>query len=135
MPKKVKAGKNNKSKNDFKEKRKLIEADLDGQVYGIIQKALGNRFFEVNCLDSKIRRCKARSKRLKINTQECVIISLRDFDNNSGDIIYKYEPDEVRQLQRQGLLPSNESMGNIRETSLDTLNQEENDVGFDFSEI
>lgn len=134
MPKKVKAGKNNKSKNDFNEKRKLIEADLDGQVYGIIQKALGNRFFEVNCLDNKIRRCKARSKRLKINTQECVIISLRDFDDTTGDIIYKYEADEVRQLQRLGLLPSNETIGNIREND-GNQEEEENDGGFDFDAI
>ena len=42
MPKKKK-GKNKKNSHVNVEKRKLLEADLDGQVYGILDKALGSR--------------------------------------------------------------------------------------------
>ena len=108
MPKKKKCGKNSKNKNLISEKRKIIESDLDGQVYGIIEKATGGRYFSVNCLDNKVRRCKARSKRVRITAGDCVIIALRDFDDGNGDIIHKYNLDEVRQLQKIGALPSSE---------------------------
>jgi translation initiation factor 1A len=130
MPKKVKARKNAKNKpND--EKRNLIEADLDNQVYGTIEKALGSRFFEVNCLDNKKRRCKVRNKRMKIKVTDTVIISLREFDDNNADIIYKYEDDEVRVLQKKGIIPENVSVNMNGEIEIDS----EDDVVFDFDDI
>jgi translation initiation factor 1A len=111
MPKKQKAGKNKKSAGANFEKRKMVEADLDGQVYGIVEKALGDRFFTVNCLDNLPRRCKVRQKRMKVIVGDCVIVSLRDYDDSNADIIYKYEPYEVRQLQKDGILPDSEVIG------------------------
>ena len=118
MPKKQKAGKNKKNINDHVEKRKLLEADLDGQVYGILEKALGNRFFDVNCMDNKKRRCKVRQKRLKVKQGDCVIVSLRMFDDNNADIIYKYDAEEVRTLQKMGILPSSDVIGIINDDDL-----------------
>ena len=80
MPKKNKAAKNTKTKNISQEKRNLIEPDLNCQVFGILTKTLGSRFFDVNCLDGKQRRCKVRSKRLKVKQDDVVIVSLREFD-------------------------------------------------------
>lgn len=111
MPNKKKRGKNSKNKNLIVEKRKLLEADLDGQVYGFVDKATGCGYFTVNCIDNTIRRCKARNKRLRISAGDCVIIALRDFDDVNGDIIYKYNSDEVRQLQKIGALPDREVIG------------------------
>ena len=118
MPKKQKAGKNTKNSNSITEKTKakILEADLDGQVYGIVEKALGDLFFNVNCLDNKTRRCKARykvgRKRIKISQGDYVIVALRNFDDDNADIIYKYEPSDVRQLQKDGILPkSNDEEG------------------------
>jgi initiation factor 1A len=128
MPKKKKCGKNTKSKGSNVEKRKLVEADLDGQVYGFLEKALGDRFFTVNCTDNTIRRCKVRQKRMKCVVGHCVIISLRNFDDNNGDIIYKYDEEEVRLLRKAGILPSVEAMGT-------TIVDEEEDDGFDFENI
>jgi len=129
MPKKKKAGKNTKSFGVATEKRKLIEADVDGQVYGILEKALGCGFFEVNCLDDVKRRCKARSKRLKVNSGDYVIVSIREFDDKTSDIIYKYEDDEVRKLQNLGILPS-DVQENIEENELENAKKE-----FDFNNI
>ena len=106
MPKKKKAGKNKKNSNSNVEKRQLLLADLDGQVYGFIEKALGSCFFSVNCLDNMKRRCKARSRRMRVSAGDCVIIAMREFDDNNADIIYKYDADEVRQLQKMGILPN-----------------------------
>ena len=130
MPQKKK-GKNTKSKGSNIEKRKLIEADLDGQVYGILEKALGSRFFTVNCLDNMKRRCKVRQKRMKCNEGDCVIISLRDFDDQNADIIYKYDDSEFRQLQKMGVLPDSNAIGSNKDPELDELDE----VGFDFDDI
>ena len=132
MPKKQKAGKNKKSSNMNAEKRKLIEADLDGQVYGIIEKVLGDRFFTVNCLDNTKRRCKVRQKRMKVKDGDCVIVALREFDDNNADIIYKYDSAEVRQLQKDGILPNSEVIGVFNDEDKE---KENDDDGFDFEDI
>jgi translation initiation factor 1A len=132
MPKKQKAGKNKKSSNMNAEKRKLIEADLDGQVYGIIEKVLGDRFFTVNCLDNTKRRCKVRQKRMKVKDGDCVIVALREFDDNNADIIYKYDSSEVRQLQKDGILPNSEVIGVFNDEDKE---KENDDDGFDFEDI
>lgn len=130
MPKKKKAGKNTKSKNVIEVKRDLIVPDLNCQVFGILTKILGCRFFDVNCLDGKQRRCKVRSKRLRINQDDVVIVSLRPFDDKNADIIYKYNSEEVRELQRIGSLPNTESLG----IKLDD-NKIDDDCAFDFEDI
>ena len=132
MPKKKKAGKNTKSTGNIVEKRKIIEADLDGQVYGIVEKCLGCRFFEVNCLDNTKRRCKARQKRLKVQAGDCVIVSIRAFDDKNADIIYKYDADEVRQLQKSSILPSSDVIATIKDNDND---QYDDDGGFSFENI
>jgi translation initiation factor 1A len=129
MPKKKKAGKNTKSKGANIEKRKLIEADLDGQVYGIIEKALGSRFFSVNCLDNTKRRCKVRKKRMRCAVGDCVIISLRDFDEDNADVIYRYDAEEVRKLQKMGVLPDANVIGAFND------DEEDEDDGFTFEDI
>lgn len=130
MPNKKKAGKNTKSKNVVEVKRDLIEPDISSQVFGILTKTLGSRFFDVNCLDGKQRRCKVRNKRLRVKQDDVVIISLREFDDKNADIIYKYNSEEVRELQSIGSLPSGESLG----IKLDE-NDIEDDCAFDFENI
>jgi len=132
MPKKKKAGKNQKNNNGPVEKRKLIEADLNGQVYGILEKALGNRFFDVNCMDNTKRRCKVRKKRMKVKCGDCVIISLRNFDDKNADVIYKYDAEEVRALQKKGILPGSDVIGVIKDDGDD---DSEDELGFTFDDI
>lgn len=131
MPKKKKCGKNTKSKSTNIEKRKLLEADLDGQVYGIVDKALGNRFFSVNCLDNVVRRCRVRTKRMRINAGDCIIVALRDFDDDNADIIHKYDAEEVRALQKMGAIPGSDVIGAFNDE--DENNNE--DDGFVFEDI
>lgn len=135
MPKKKKGGKNTKASGIATEKRKLLEADVDGQVYGILEKALGCGFFEVNCFDHIKRRCKARSKRMKVTSGDYVIVSIREFDEKTSDIIYKYDSDEVRKLQKLGILPSEPS--DIQEDDLEQKQNELENVKqeFDFNNI
>lgn len=130
MPKKNKAAKNTKSNTSgIVEKRELIEADLDGQVYGIIERVLGGCYFDVNCLDAKKRRCKVRNKRLKLQVRDCVIVALREFEEKTGDIIYKYNSDEVRELQKKGVIC------NLEVSDCTANNNESDDEAFIFENI
>ena len=103
MPKKIKSRKNRKNKQDKDYKRKLELAD-DEQVYGIVEKALGNCYFNVRCSDGKTRRCKVRSRRLRIKLNNYLIISLRDFDDKNADIIHRYDNEEIIELKKLGKL-------------------------------
>lgn len=111
-------------------KRKLEYADLEGQVYGVIEKILGNRFFDVKCLDNKMRRCKVRKKRMKIKQDDVVIVSLREFDDINADIVHRYDSEEVRSLQKEGILPSKDFV-NVSEDVVDEVD----DGGFIFEDI
>ena len=114
MPKKAKAKKNSKNnKNVSDEKRKLLIPDSDGQTLGFVEKALGCRFFNVSCVDGKQRRCKVRSKRLRISINDLTLVSLRDFDDKNADIIHRYAKDEAREFVKMGLLPSDSSLETI----------------------
>lgn len=132
MSKNKKAGKNRKTKGDLQEKRDLVEPDLNCQVFGVIEKALGSRFFDVRCLDGEMRRCKIRKKRMKVKKDDVVIVSLREFDDKNADIIYRYDTEEVRELQRNESLPSTESMGLPKESK---ENENDNDCAFEFDDI
>lgn len=130
MPKKKKAGKNKKNNsNVMEEKRAIICPDENGQIYGFLEKALGSRFFDVQCLDGKKRRCKVRKKRMKVKQGDCCIISLRDFDDKNADIVYRYNSDEVLELRRRGELPSD--MG----VSSGLASDDNEEDAFDFENI
>jgi translation initiation factor 1A len=127
MPKKKKCGKNTKNKGSNVEQRKLVEADTDGQLYGFVEKALGDKYFTVNCVDNVIRRCRVRTKRMRINAGDCIIVALRDYDDGNADIIYKYKSDEVRSLQKMGLIPDSNAIGGaFKENQM--IQEEEEDV-------
>ena len=126
MPKNMKKKKNTKNKTN-PVKRAIVLISDDSQVYGIVEKPLGDRYFNVRCLDNKERRCRVRSKRMRIKPEDMVIISLRDFDDKNADIIHRYNHEEVLELQQKGILPKVECLG--------SLNPVEEIVAFNFEEI
>ena len=109
--------------------KELLKADVNGQLYGKITKLLGSCHFEVLCTDEKTRRCKIRGsirKRCRIKLEDFVIVALREFDDTTGDIIHKYSSDEVRSLQKEKEIPSN--------NEFDVKSEDENnDVEIDFN--
>ena len=130
MPKKDKRCKNNHSGQNSKE---LILAEEDnGQTYGNVVKALGSRRFDVQCQDGVLRKCQVRgSMRNKkyVNVGDAVIVSLRDFQDDKGDIVHVYNGEEVRVLK------------NINQIKMDIkINKEsgeseDDENGFDFESI
>mmetsp|Transcript_42115 Transcript_42115/g.37327 ORF Transcript_42115/g.37327 Transcript_42115/m.37327 type:complete len:135 (+) Transcript_42115:108-512(+) len=101
-------GKNNNEQN----KRELILKEA-GQEYAQVVKMLGNGRLEAFCFDGKLRKCHIRGKMQKkvwINKDDIILISLRNFQDDKGDVIHKYMPDEVQELKKKNQLPSKASL-------------------------
>lgn len=90
------------------EKRELVLKD-EGQEYAQVTKMLGNGRLTANCFDGKERMCHIRGKMIKriwINLNDVILISLRDFQDDKADVIMKYSEDEARALKANGHLPN-----------------------------
>lgn len=69
-------------------------------------------------------------KKVWINQGDIILLSLRDFQDNKGDVILKYTADEARALKSYGELPEH---AKINET--DTFGQgDDNEGGFEFGD-
>lgn len=142
MPKnKGKGGKNRKKgKNDIvTNKRELLFAE-DEQIYGLVTKKLGNCNLEVECSDDIKRIGHIRGsmrKKVWIDLQHTVLLSLRNFQDNIADIIHVYDSDEVRMLKTYEELPDKWGNNNIRfDDSQDDNNVPPDDeIFFDIDEI
>jgi len=133
MPKnKGKGGKNRRrGKNESEDKREL-QTKIVGQEYGQVTRMLGNGRLECYCFDGKNRMCHIRGKMRKrewVNQGDIVLIGLREYQDDKGDIILKFQADEARALKSKGLLP--------RETKIEDGDDNRNrveDFGFEFTD-
>ncbi|KAK6068497.1 translation initiation factor eIF-1A [Seiridium cupressi] len=135
MPKnKGKGGKNRrrgKNEND-NEKRELVFKD-EGQEYAQVTKMLGNGRLETLCFDGTKRLGHIRGKLRKkvwINQGDIILLSLRDYQDEKGDVIMKYTADEARSLKAYGELPES---AKINETDTYGPN-EDGECNFEFDE-
>lgn len=122
MPKNTKkiANKNKVKKNTPGATKREIPFADDGQLYGQIIKSLGDRRFEIKCVDGKTRLGKLRGKIRKrkktwviVNTW--VIVALRDFQDDKVDIIEVFDEEEVRRLEIMGEISIGEKSEEINE--------------------
>jgi translation initiation factor 1A len=63
-------------------------------------------------------------KKVWIKINDIVLVSIRDFEPNKGDIIYKYSSGEIFFLKKEGEIPGDLKFGDEFE--------ETKDIGFDF---
>merc|ERR1719440_2736865 len=109
MPKnKLGGNKAKRAKGSTQETKRELIFKEDGQEYGQVQRMLGNGRCEVMCFDQTKRLCHIRGKMRKkvwVSQGDIVLVSLRDFQDEKGDIILKYTPDEARNLKTYGELP------------------------------
>lgn len=108
MPKKGKGGKNKRrGKNESLSKRELVFKE-DGQEYAQVTRMLGNARLEAYCFDGQKRQCHIRGqlkRRVWINNDDIILIGLRDYQDEKGDVILKYTADEVRALKEYQEIP------------------------------
>ena len=77
------------------------------EIIGIITQRVGGSRMIVSCMDGKTRNCRVpgRLKReLWLRENDVVIIEPWEFDNERGDILYKYTKTAVERLKRDGYL-------------------------------
>ena len=115
MPKNTKGGKK------FKKSKKMEQADTsnvdfksEDQEYGRVTKMLGDCRLDVELPDKTTITAHIRGKlrkRVWINTGDIILISLRDFDTSTGDVIAKYSPEHVQALVKYGEITSKFNAG------------------------
>lgn len=129
MPKnKGAGGKKHRKTKGFADKPKELIYKTKGEEYGKIIKSLGNGFMEIHCFDTPdgtIRRGHIRGKmrkRVWMGVNDIVLVSIRDYQDNTCDIILKYTADEARILRARKEIPDDTS----NEINMDDNNLEEN---------
>ena len=90
---------------------RAINADrFPATEYAQVVKMLGNGRLEALCFDGEKRLAHIRGKLRKkvwINQGDIILLSLRDYQDEKGDVILKYSADEARSLKAYGELPEN----------------------------
>ncbi len=77
------------------------------EVLGTVIKMLGASHFTIQCLDSMTRMCRLRGKmkkRVWIREGDTVIVVPWEFQDEKGDVIWRYTGPQVNWLQRKGYL-------------------------------
>lgn len=82
------------------------------EVLGIIEQRVGGARMIVKCTDGKSRNCRVpgRLKRaLWLREGDIVIIEPWEFEDEKGDVLFKYNPSQIDWLRRKGYLKSAEN--------------------------
>ncbi|MDO8623381.1 MAG: translation initiation factor eIF-1A [archaeon] len=82
------------------------------EVIGIIAQRVGGSRMLISCMDGKTRNCRVpgRLKRsLWLREGDVVIVEPWEFDNDKGDVLYKYTKSAIERLKRDGLLKTSSS--------------------------
>jgi translation initiation factor 1A len=120
---------------------RLIPFREDLQDYGLIQALLGSGRARVLCLTDKIERIGTirgnMYKKVWINKDDIVLVSIREFQTDKCDIIFKYKPDEIKFLKKQGEIPKDlEHANEVNEDDLiEFNNNSESDREIDIDDI
>ncbi len=77
-----------------------------GQLFGVIEQALGSGWMDVRCEDGRIRRCRIPGKlkrRMWMRVGDLVIVQPWSVQSEErGDIVYRYTRTQVDWLLRRG---------------------------------
>lgn len=77
------------------------------EVLGVVEQRVGGSRMIVRCFDGKSRNCRVPGRlrrRLWVREGDIVIIEPWEFDNEKGDLLFKYNPTQVDWLRRKGYL-------------------------------
>lgn len=77
------------------------------EVFGILVQRLGSSRSRVKCLDGKERNCRIPGRlkrRLWVREGNIILVEPWEYDDNKGDIVYKYRINQVSWLKKKGYL-------------------------------
>ena len=84
-----------------------VKLPREGEVLGIIDQRLGAGRISVRCIDGKTRNCRVPGRlkrRLWLREGDFVIVKQWEFDEEKGDVLFKYNPTQVSWLRNKGHL-------------------------------
>lgn len=120
MPKnKGAGGKNRRKGKTANEHTKPMVFKEEGEEYGQIIKSLGNGYMEVLCFSDNgnvARRGHIRGnmrKKVWLSVGDVVLVNIREFQENTCDIIFKYTSDEARILRNRSEIPDDIEINKI----------------------
>src|SRR3990167_2931965 len=94
-----------KRKNNEEEIIVRVRVPRGKETLGVLEQRLGASRTKVRCLDGKTRICRipGRLKRsLWVREGDIVLVQPWEYDNEKGDIVYKYRPSQVAWLKKKG---------------------------------
>ena len=90
------------------EERRELNFKEEGQEYGQVLRMLGTGRVEAFCVDGVKRMCTIRGSmknRVWINSGDIILVGLREFGDDKGDVILKYFDEEAKELKELGEIP------------------------------
>jgi len=77
------------------------------EVLGVLEQRLGASRIMIKCFDGKSRNCRVPGrlrKKLWLREGDIVLVEPWEFDNDKGDVIFKYTPSAIEWLKKKGFL-------------------------------
>ncbi|MBU0907193.1 MAG: translation initiation factor IF-1A [Nanoarchaeota archaeon] len=84
-----------------------VRLPRDRQLIGIVLERLGGKRMSIKATDGKIRNCRVPgrfSRKFWLRPGHFVMIEPWPDDDDKGDIVYQYRPNEITQLKKKGLV-------------------------------
>tara|TARA_Y100000310_G_C20160695_1_gene569023 strand:- start:59 stop:418 length:360 start_codon:yes stop_codon:yes gene_type:complete len=84
-----------------------VKLPREGEVLGVLDQRVGASRMLIRCLDGKSRNCRVPGRlrrKLWLREGDIVIVKPWEFDDEKGDVIFKYNPTAVSWLRRKGHL-------------------------------
>lgn len=117
MPLNKKGGKGHKKcKNNInrEQNNKKLEVKEEGEAYGIVNKILGSGRMTITYYDESIKNNVtvlgivrgSIKKRTRFIIGDLILVSIRDFQKDKADVIYKYDFNEITKLKKRNEIPS-----------------------------
>mgnify|MGYP006096473261 CR=1 FL=1 len=143
--------KHKRAKNSNFDFKRPLQERQEGESYARVDKLLGGSRLLCECFDVQNGDFKitervgtirgSMRKRVWINIDDIILISLRGYQEDKCDIIWKYNADEIQELKSKKQLPiiKNDSIftsENIEFTNIpSSINEEESDVEVEITNI
>lgn len=103
---------NKNNKNDPPQGPVRVKKPKEDEVIGVITQRLGGSRMYISCMDGKTRNCKVPGRLRRgmwLREGDVVIVKPWEFDNEKGDILFKYSKAAIQKLKKQGMLKTDAS--------------------------
>lgn len=101
-----------KKNNETHEGPIRVKLPRGKEVIGIIAQRVGGGRMLISCMDGKTRNCRVPGRLRRgmwLRERDVVIVLPWEFDEEKGDVLYKYSKTAIQKLKRDGLLKTSES--------------------------